>query len=407
MPNLLSWSPAGDLIAFASENRQYASAFEPGNIAPSAIMVVSAEGGDPRVVVPAEWVNQSPTWLPDGRLVFVSDRNGVRDLYIQSLDGDPQASPRRLTTGLDLLTAEISRDGSRLAYDVPKIESNIWTIPIPDDSMAPVPISGAEKLTTGNQWIETIGLSRNGEWIAFDSNRTGNQDIYRMNVDGGEQIQLTRHPANDFAPAWSPGGDEIVFYSFRGGVRQLFQMDTHGRHVRRVTSTPGTEVFATWSADGNTLAYVHATDRYRSVLYQVSRADAGQPWSVPELMLDEEVHTPPRWSPDGSRIAFLGVDSRIRLFDPTTGESATLSTEVLGTPVWAPDSRSVYVVGMVGDQTGIWRIRVRDARLDLLVSIPEKLTRRRWLDTDGKRFFFTQVNTRDSDLWVVDLEASP
>ncbi|MDE0427609.1 MAG: hypothetical protein OXN25_22370 [Candidatus Poribacteria bacterium] len=49
--------------------------------------------------------------------------------------------------------------------------------------------------------------------IAFQSNRDGNDDIYLMNPDGSQQINLTRHPSGDFSPIWSPTGEEILFQS--------------------------------------------------------------------------------------------------------------------------------------------------------------------------------------------------
>jgi hypothetical protein len=55
--------------------------------------------------------------------------------------------------------------------------------------------------------------------IAFQSIRDGNYEIYVMNPDGSEQINLTNHPANDVRPSISPNGKKILFNSFRD--RQL------------------------------------------------------------------------------------------------------------------------------------------------------------------------------------------
>ena len=42
--------------------------------------------------------------------------------------------------------------------------------------------------------------------IAFTSSGDGNRDIYLMNPDGTEWVNLTNHPASDISPAWSPTG---------------------------------------------------------------------------------------------------------------------------------------------------------------------------------------------------------
>ena len=49
--------------------------------------------------------------------------------------------------------------------------------------------------------------------IVFMSKRDGISEIYMMNPDGSEQVNLTQHPAEDYNPAWSPNGKHILFSS--------------------------------------------------------------------------------------------------------------------------------------------------------------------------------------------------
>ena len=58
--------------------------------------------------------------------------------------------------------------------------------------------------------------------ILFMSTRDGNREVYMMNPDGSEQMNLTQHPARDASGVWSPTGDQILFVSDRGGVRDLY-----------------------------------------------------------------------------------------------------------------------------------------------------------------------------------------
>ena len=51
--------------------------------------------------------------------------------------------------------------------------------------------------------------------IAFVTNRDDNQKIYVMKVNGNHLRNLTRHPARDFLPDWSPDGQQILFLSYR------------------------------------------------------------------------------------------------------------------------------------------------------------------------------------------------
>ena len=72
--------------------------------------------------------------------------------------------------------------------------------------------------------------------ILFTSSRDGNGEVYMMNPDGSEQVNLTQHPATDQGAVWSPAGDQILFVSDRQGtrVRDLYVMDADGSNVRRV-----------------------------------------------------------------------------------------------------------------------------------------------------------------------------
>jgi len=188
----LSWSHDGEWIAFVSGNRMFVGGGL-GNIAPSSIWVVSARGGEPVQVTDNEYLNTSPVWTPDGKyLLYVSNQGGNRDVYQLPIgdSGTPSGPPMRLTAGgLDAHTIHLSADGKSLAYSVFTKHANIWSVPIPREG----PISGseAEPVTTGNQTIEGFDVSLDGKWIAFDTNRSGNQDIYRMPIAGGEPEQLS------------------------------------------------------------------------------------------------------------------------------------------------------------------------------------------------------------------------
>jgi Tol biopolymer transport system component len=67
--------------------------------------------------------------------------------------------------------------------------------------------------------------SPDGEWIAFESWRTGNGDIYLMRPDGSELTRLTFSGGEDGNPTWSPDGRYLVFHSQRTGNYQLFIME--------------------------------------------------------------------------------------------------------------------------------------------------------------------------------------
>ena len=85
--------------------------------------------------------------------------------------------------------------------------------------------------------------------IAFTSLRDGgNRDIYVMDVDGGNQRNLTNHPDRDVEPSWSPDGKRIVFVSNRTRDlnRDIYVMDADGGNPRNLTNHPDDEEAPAW-----------------------------------------------------------------------------------------------------------------------------------------------------------------
>src|SRR5699024_10471812 len=131
-----------------------------GNSAPSAVWVVPAGGGSPVRVTDDRVLNTSPVWLPGERaLLFVSNRDGDRDVYRQALaaDGRPVGDPERITTGLAAHTIGLARDGRSLAFASFRSVSNVWALPIPARGAAAD--SAARPVTTGQQAIEGFSVS--------------------------------------------------------------------------------------------------------------------------------------------------------------------------------------------------------------------------------------------------------
>ena len=219
----------------------------------------------------------SPAWLPGGgTLLYISDREGGRDLYQLHLTraGRPTGDAARLTTGLNAARVSVAADGRRLAYATFTQTSNVWSLPIPTSGVTGV--SRAEPVTTGTQLIESFDVSPDGRWLAFDSDRGGTPQLYRMPLTGnGEVEQLTAGAEPAFAPAISPDGREIAYHAFRHGTRQVFVIPAEGGPPTQVTTGSGQYQNPDWSPDGRALAVLRAYRTPAQEVVLVTRDAAG------------------------------------------------------------------------------------------------------------------------------------
>jgi Tol biopolymer transport system component len=413
-PHSLAWSPDGSRLAFVRGNAAFSYTRNAiGNIAPSSVWIMPAAGGAPVRITDAASLNTSPAWLPDGHgLLFISDRDGSRDLYRVALDrgGRPAGAPVRLTSGLALHGIDLSRDGRVLVYTGFTEYANIWALPIPAHG-AVASSADARPLTAGHQSIEGMAVSADGRWLAFDSDRGGAQAIYRVALAGGEPEPLsTADSGGDFMPSWSPDAREIAYYGFRQGRRRLYVMPVDGGPATSVAADSGNQRFPDWSPDGRRLVFY--SDRGgRFELFVVQRD--GSRWTAPR-QLTTDGGQEPRWSPDGRAIVYVH-DAALWLIAPEGGpphrllasrDSTDGFTPLLG--VWSPDGRTIYYKALdtLGRAT-LWSVPAGGGAPTLLVRFddPARSSPRAEFTTDGKRFFFT-IPEREGDIWRMDIQPS-
>ena len=131
--------------------------------------------------------------------------------------------------------------------------------------------------------------------IVFTSTRDGNSEIYIMNPDGSDQINLSRDNADDSEPVWSPNGEQILFVSDRDGPPDLYVMDSDGSGVRRVFGSREYRSAPSWSPDGRKIAYVEGEESDATIYTATIRG------RFVNRVTDGFT---PSWSSDGREIVF-------------------------------------------------------------------------------------------------------
>ncbi len=413
-----AWSSDGRWLACVSGNRRFIGNTDFGNLAPSSIWVLPAAGGTPLKVTDDEALNISPAWLPGRSLLYISDREGGRDIYQVPLvrDGQPARAPTRLTTGLNASQMSVSADGGHLAYTVFTQTSNVWSVAVTSGTSL---ASRAQPVTRGSQVIENFDLSPDGKWLAFDSDRSGTSQIYRMPLRGGDVEQLTSGAGAAFVPQFSPDGREIAYHAFTGGARQIFVIRAEGSVPTQITT--GSEQYwaPRWSPVGPTLSIVKAPltpDRETDL---VTKDGQGR-WGPPRTLVKGGAIA--SWSPDGSTVAtctggfgrpqaletasVVGDRRRVLLGGQDPLSEVTTIGPYVCPSAWSPDGRAVYFVGVSTKEqaTGVWRVPVTGGRPRPAVRFDDATRpwHRSGFGVYGGRFYFT-LGDYQSDVWMTEI----
>jgi Tol biopolymer transport system component/DNA-binding SARP family transcriptional activator len=410
-PAELAWSPDGRWIALTAGNDAWDGWVHIGNIAQSRIVLVAVDDGRIVEVTDRAAMNVAPTWAPDGRqLLFISTRAGARDIYAVRIDedGQPAGEPERLSTGLDAHTLAVSPAGDRIVYASYQARVNIHALSLSPDST--VGLEDAAPITRGNQMIESISASPDRRWLYFTSDRSGNSDIWRVPLTGGEPVQVTRETADEFAPEQSPDGEWLAYYSIRDGTRDIWVMPTSSGDPVQLTDDPEDEHSPHWSPDGTRLCYSHHSGASGSL--RVMRRQGGR-WSAPVTPPDGR-GAPNRllgcvgWLPDGRHMVVQDAPRSMIALMPADGGATQLlyaSDPASGRPqpIWVRvDKRSGTIY--FRDWTGIWAIDPANPIPRQVVQFddPTRRSTRIEMDIDGDKVYFS-LGDPQADLFVAEL----
>ncbi len=171
--------------------------------------------------------------------------------------------------------------------------------------------------------------------IVFVSSRDGDSELYKMPIGGGTPQRLTAFHKDDWEPVPSPDSTTIAFISDREGPPRICLIAADGTKFRRLTARTETDVEEDqprWSPDGTRIAYV-IRNKGRGQLIVRTVASGEETILTPAGASDSE----PTWSPDGAWIAAVravGRDSKLLALPMRGGEPVRVSASPAQLPRW-------------------------------------------------------------------------
>jgi Tol biopolymer transport system component len=398
-----SISPAGDMIAFDWEGPD-----DPF----SAIYVQRMDGTSPVRLTPGKQAETWPVWSPDGKQIgFLRETRPDRAAVI--------------TVPLVGVGERVWFETAKGRVDHPRLDwapNGKWfataeRLPTPAPRTAPLAssillysLANGERRTLTHPAADWRGdsepvFSPDSTEVAFrrTSPQSGEEDIFRVNIDGGEPRQMTFDRAAVAALTYTP--DRGIFFSSRraGSLRNLWWIRPGGAKPQLI-SPPAFDLGSpTVSRDGRHLAYVRVI--YDSNIWRIP-AKGGQAVAVAPSEFAEESAA---FSPDGTRIVFVsGRSGALELWTAdVSGANAVRLTESGGDPLaapqWSPDGNWIAFDWRAKGREGIYAIPSSGGRPRALTSGSKTDSVPRW-SRDGRAVYFNSNRTGAQQIWRIPAE---
>ena len=242
-------------------------------------------------------------------------------------------------------------------------------------------------------------LPDDGNSFVLEASVSGNWEIYRLRregmADGGEGlVQLTNNGHVDRMASWSPDGRYIAFVSDRSGNFDVYRMDPDGTNVVQITDTPEAEIHPYWSPDSASIIYNRRVADQR--LYAIWVTDAAGT-DHQELLRDDQLNSYARISPDGQWIVFdkwwnndeTNGEIMIMKRDGSELKRLTENDVYDGYPAWFPDSRRVLYSSEVDGVFKLFSISI-DGGEPTQITFGPGGDQRGGVSPDGRSIYFNR-----------------
>ena len=368
-----AWSPDGLMLAFAAVNDTAKRSEE--------VFTVRVADGYLEKLTALDWIRiNNLVWRSNGQgfTIVATDKNeATRHLWVIETNGNAH----RVSSDTDSYggSLSISTDGDSLLAVQIRSESNLWVAPadefsrarqvtfssingvygwhgfdwMPDNrivftagidrSLAVYSIdangSNIRQLTSTGFWDRTPNMAAGGRFIVFQSNRSGSNEIWRINADGSDLTQLTMGGGNT-DPHPTPDGEWVVYISNRDGKQFIWRTPIDGGEPAQVTGKYSLDPRV--SHEGRLVACGYRADDKSPLQLAVVSSEDGNPIKLFDIPPSTTFSQGIRWTPDDKAVCYRDVANGIWRQDLNGGPPQRLKglpEEKIYTYGWSRDGK--------------------------------------------------------------------
>lgn len=197
----------------------------------------------------------------------------------------------------------------------------------------------------------------NGKMIAFTSYKEGNPDLYVKDIIANKEDRISHYKGLNIAPAWFPDGKKLAVTLSVEGNPEIYVLNKDGKKLKRLTNDWGIDVSPTWSPDGKEVAFVSNRSGNPNIFVMDSQGE-----NVKRLTFQTSYSASPKWSPKGDKIAFSSLGEGhfdIYIMNPNGTDIKRLTSNSGDNedPSWSPNGRFLTFTSTRGGNKRIYIMR--------------------------------------------------
>jgi Tol biopolymer transport system component len=323
---LSKWSPDGKQIAYGWWDGQS-----------QHLRVVTPEGGKPRTLLDCK-KNEAMRlydWSPDSKQILILFRNQARE---------PQIALVSVADG----TISILKTFQGSSFHQP----------------------------------QSMHFSRDGRYIVYDQTqgtKSQDTDIFLISADGGNEVPLVKHPAQDYLLGWPPNREGILFVSDRTRSFDLWFLPVSAGKAQgapELVKKGIGQITPVGFTQSGSYYYIPKQESTTDVYVASMDPQSGKIITPPETLSGrfEGYNSWPAYSPDGKYLAYttrrnpppdMYFTNLLRIRSLETGKEQEFSTKfgIVTCPRWSPDSQFIYFGAGDDGGTGIYRVNIQNGEI--------------------------------------------